>query len=112
MKHVESSRPPDSVVAEIISAIKNKASFGACGCKATFRYQQETDNAVCLKRLLKGTDTRVSFKTLAKGIEAIRKDHSLYYAKGPGALRKAAGITHVTSPTWALLRSVPLNALL
>jgi len=81
---------------------------GAPGYKK-FDYIRETSSAVLLRRE-NGNETRVSRSVLARAIEAVRRDHSLH-GKGPKALREASGITHVTSPTWALLRSVPLPCL-
>lgn len=51
-------------------------------------------------------------RTVASGVYfyAIRKDNSVYIG-GPGRLREV-GITHINSPTWALVRLVPLNKLI
>ncbi len=101
-------RPVDSIIEEIFLNAKNQIQIGAPGYK-NFDYVRETDNALHLKRE-SGNETKISRKTLKKAIEAVRCDHSIY-CKGPNALRKAAGIKFVTSPTWALLRSVTLNSL-
>lgn len=65
-----------------------------------FGYLDETESLVKVSRE-NGKDTSVSFKSILIGIDAYQKDNELY-DMGPSALR-AYGITHVTSPVYALL---------
>ena len=71
-----------------------------------FGYLRETDNAVYVERET-GKDTRVGFKYILSGIEALQDDHKVYSA-GPTSLRKY-NITHVNSPVWAMLHLLPLS---
>ena len=69
-----------------------------------FGYIRETGNAVIVSREA-GQDTRIPFDKIVEAIEAVRKD-SKVYTEGPSALR-AHGITHITSPLWALVNLLP-----
>ncbi len=66
----------------------------------SFGYIRETENAVIVSRE-DGMDTSIPFSTILEGIEAFKSDISLYH-KTPTLLRHL-GISHVTSPVWALL---------
>lgn len=66
----------------------------------SFGYIRETDNAVFVTREA-GNDTLIPFENILKVIEAYKLKPNLYQ-EGPSALRDY-GITHVTSPVWALL---------
>jgi len=66
----------------------------------SFGYIRETDNAVFVTREA-GDDTFIPFEKILKVIEAYKLRPNLYQ-EGPSALRDF-GITHVTSPVWALL---------
>ncbi|MDD9822462.1 MAG: hypothetical protein OXU98_06220 [Gammaproteobacteria bacterium] len=103
------SKDTELVVRAIRDAAKEKIDIGVPGY-APFKYVDETGNAVIIRRQ-NGNTVSIPDKTITKAIDAIRNDNSVYCA-GPGALRNAADITHVTSPTWALIRCVPLNALI
>ncbi len=74
-----------------------------------FSYIRETGNAVYVTRET-GKDTRIGFDIIETAIQAVRMDTSVYH-KGPSALR-AYGITHVNSPTWAIIHLLPLSELL
>ncbi len=106
----------DCVVEEICREIKQKIQIGGdkmptgTGRYARFSFVKETAKTIHLKRA-KGTLTKVPKKKLRQAIEAVRCEPSIYTC-GPGALKKSTGISHVTSPTWALIRSIPLNRLL
>lgn len=103
-------KPTDEVIDAICASAKKKTEVrGASGYKK-FDFVRETNNAIYLMRE-NGNLTKITHSTLTKAIEAVRRDRSVY-SQGPGALRAAAEITHVTSPTWALLRSVTLNDLI
>ncbi|MDD9858492.1 MAG: hypothetical protein OXU96_10700 [Gammaproteobacteria bacterium] len=97
------------VVRAIRDAAREKIDIGVPDY-APFVCVDETENTVIIRRQ-NGNTVSIPDKTIIKAIEAVRCDHWVYCA-GPGALREAAGITHVTSPTWALIRCVPLNALI
>lgn len=68
-----------------------------------FGYLGETESAVTVSRE-SGKDTPVSFKKILQGIEAYQKVNELY-DMGPSVLREY-GITHVTSPVYALLHLI------
>ncbi|MEK7775315.1 MAG: hypothetical protein AAB305_05475 [Candidatus Zixiibacteriota bacterium] len=57
----------------------------------------------------RGKDTRIPFHKIADAIVAVRKDHKVY-SEGPSRLRKH-GLTHITSPLWALLHLLTLEEL-
>ena len=65
-----------------------------------FGYIRETENAVFVTRET-GEDTNIPFTKIIKGIEAYQSNPNLYHST-PTALRDF-GITHVTSPVYALL---------
>lgn len=75
----------------------------------SFKFAGRTGDSVRLVRR-NGNETRVPYSTVCKAIEAVRADHSIYLG-GPSRLRRY-GITHVTSPAWALVRMLPLNKLI
>lgn len=99
----------DEVIDKIFANARDAGEIRGAPRYNKFGYIRETGGAVILMRE-NGNQTKVPRKVLARAIEAVRLDHSIH-GKGPGALRKASGITHVTSPTWALLRGVPLSCL-
>ena len=98
----------NTLINEALIEIKSKGFAQVPGYKR-FSYLRQTNSAVLLMRE-KGTETRVPFKTLARTFEAVRQDPSVYH-DGPNRLREF-GITHVTSPTWALLHLLPLESIL
>lgn len=65
-----------------------------------FEYVSHTSRGVKVKRI-KGTTTLIPFSRIARAVDAVRSDLGVY-DRGPAALRKF-GITHVTSPIWAIL---------
>jgi len=65
-----------------------------------FGFVQLKNSSVVVSRE-NGADTPVQFAKIIKGIEAYQQRPELYEL-GPTALR-AVGITHVTSPVFALL---------
>lgn len=74
-----------------------------------FKYDKITDSSIILIRE-NGNEAKIPFSTLYKAIEAVREDASVYNG-GPNKLREH-GITHINSPTWALLHLVPFNELI
>lgn len=64
----------------------------------------ELKNSSVLVSRENGQDTSISFAKIIKGIEAYQQKPELY-EQGPTALREF-GITHVTSPVFALLHSL------
>ncbi len=101
-------RDLDAVIEDILRALRKERVAQVPGY-APFRYLRRAGESILLERQ-NGHETRVPSSVLRRAIEAVRKDHSIYIA-GPGRLREY-GITHVNSPTWALLRLVPLNKLI
>jgi hypothetical protein len=65
-----------------------------------FGYIRETHNSVIVSRE-NGKDTPVPFQKILIGIEAYQSNPDLYNGT-PNYLHKL-GITHVTSPVWAML---------
>jgi hypothetical protein len=56
-----------------------------------------------------GKDTRIPFSKIAESVSAVRRDPKVY-SEGPSRLRQH-GITHITSPLWALLHLLTLEEL-
>lgn len=56
-----------------------------------------------------GKDTKIPFAKIAESVRAARRD-SKVYSEGPSRLRQH-GITHITSPLWALLHLLTLEEL-
>lgn len=73
-----------------------------------FGFVSQSDTYVVISRE-NGRDTKIPFVKLAEAIEAVRKD-SKVYSEGPSRLRKH-GLTHITSPLWALLHLLTLEEL-
>ncbi|MCH9023946.1 MAG: hypothetical protein IH931_01310 [candidate division Zixibacteria bacterium] len=97
----------DNLISDIITRLKNT---GVCTSKRVkFRYLNHTDNKIEVSRE-RGEDTPIYFRELAKAIEAVRRDHKVY-SEGPSRLRKH-GLTHITSPLWALLHLLSLKELI
>lgn len=71
-----------------------------------FGYIRETRNAVFVTRE-NGEDTPIPFEKILKGIDAYKSNSSLYQTT-PTALRDV-GITHLTSPVYALLHLLEEN---
>lgn len=66
----------------------------------SFKYIRETESSVIVQRE-KRTQAVVPHKKILYAIEYYKRNQSAY-SKGPAELRKA-GITHVTSPIYALI---------
>jgi len=73
-----------------------------------FDYVGKGESYVIISRE-NGNDTKIPFSKLAESIEAVRKDFRVY-SEGPSKLRQY-GITHITSPLWALLHLCTLEEL-
>jgi hypothetical protein len=106
-KNPTPERSTDLVVDEIISTFKASRFAQVPGYKR-FEFVKESRGAVTVLRE-NGNTADVRKAVLAKAVEAVREKQRIY-TKGPSSLRDF-GITHVTSPTWALLRLLPLNDL-
>ena len=100
-------KDPKELVQEIIEKFREKKI--ARGQRASFGYIRETSNAVIVSRE-NGDDTRVPFKKIELAIEFYR-DHLEDYDEGPVKLRKC-GLTHITSPIWALIHLISKSKLL
>jgi hypothetical protein len=71
-----------------------------------FGYISKTDKALTVSRE-KGKDTPIPYAKIEEAIKAIRLNNSVY-DNGPSSLRKY-GITHITSPVWALVHLLSLQ---
>ncbi|GAB1447469.1 MAG: hypothetical protein LCH37_13200 [Bacteroidetes bacterium] len=89
----------EELLLEILKRFKANGLAQVSGLNA-FGYVRETPKSVYVTRE-KGKDTLISHKRLLMGIEAYQSNPSLY-EQGPAALREF-GITHVTSPIYAML---------
>ncbi len=101
-------RPVEEVVETVIDAAEAAGEFGVPGL-VRFTYVERTAAALTVMRR-NGNTVRIPKTTLAAALEGVRGNHGLYI-DGPGSLRDV-GITHITSPTYALLRLLPLNELI
>jgi hypothetical protein len=101
-------KPVAEVIAAVVAAAKAEPNFGVPGM-ARFKYARETDGTLILARR-NGKEANIAKSTLATAIKGVRADNYLYIS-GPGAFQKI-GVTHVSSPIYALLRLLPLNKLI
>jgi hypothetical protein len=95
-------RSTREVVDMILSRLSEQGTAQVEGYNS-FGFVRRTPSAVIVSRE-NGLDTPISLSRLEMAVEAVRKDPRIYDA-GPSALRDH-GITHVTSPLWALLHLV------
>ena len=72
-----------------------------------FGFVEEKETLVIVSRQ-RGKNTKLYFKKILVGIEGYQTDTAAY-DKGPSELR-AFGLTHVTSPIFALLHLLPKDA--
>ena len=101
-------RNVDDVVQEVLGDFES-AGYAEVPGYARFGFHKRTDSRVVVMRR-NGNTAAVPNRILAKAIEAVRKDQSVY-RDGPSRLREF-GITHIESPTWAILHAVPLSKLI
>ncbi len=87
------------LLGKLLQRFKDKAVAKVKGYNS-FVYIRETDNSVLVTREA-GEDTPIPFDKILTGIDAYKTNRSLYKTN-PTALRDF-GITHVTSPVFALL---------
>lgn len=87
------------LLGKILQRFKDKAIAKVEGYNS-FGYIRETENSVLITRET-GEDTPVPFDKILNGIDAYKANSSLFQTT-PTALREF-GITHVTSPVFALL---------
>lgn len=87
------------LLGKILQRFKDKGTSNVKGYNH-FGYIRETENAIVVTRE-KGKDTSIPFAKLLLGIEAYKENPSLYKST-PTDLRKF-GLTHITSPIFALL---------
>ena len=88
---------------EILSEFRRTGRAGVPGYKG-FRFLRETEEAIHVTRE-GGQVARVPFSRLNIAIAAAVENPDVYEG-GPSKLREY-GLTHVTSPIWALLRVLP-----
>lgn len=96
------------VLDDIVEALEAERTAQVPGL-VPFKFLERQGDSVVLQRR-NGNKTLVRLSTLSKAIDAVRGDHSVYIG-GPGRLREF-GITHINSPTYALIRVLPLNKLI
>jgi len=100
-------RSDDAVIDDIIRTFEAK---GMCSSRhRNFRFLRRTSESVIVERE-NGNEVRIPFAVLRTAIDAIRSDHTIY-SGGPNRLREC-GITHINSPTWALVRLLTLDRLI
>jgi hypothetical protein len=87
------------LLGKILQRFKDKGAAQVNGYNS-FGYIRETNNSVFVTRE-GGKDTSLTFAKIIVGIDAYKSNPYLYN-EGPNVLRKF-GITHVTSPVFALL---------
>ena len=87
------------LLGKILQRFKDK-TFAKVDGYNSFGYIRETDKAVFVTREA-GEDTPIPFVKILKGIDAYKSNTTLHQTT-PTALRDF-GITHVTSPVFALL---------
>src|SRR5947207_13971926 len=97
--------PVEEVIEALIATAKREREFGVPGM-VRFTYVRQTAGTIIVERRTGKTAT-IGKSALTRALKGVRANHRLY-VDGPGAPRKA-GITHVTSPIYALLRLLPLN---
>ena len=100
-------RETDAIVEHILDVFQESGVAQVSGY-APFRFVGRAAESVIVERQ-NGNEARIPLSILRRAVEAVRKDHSVYKG-GPSRLREH-GITHVTSPTWALIRLLPLSEL-
>jgi hypothetical protein len=93
---------------DILTAVESAGAVQVPGF-VSFKFAGRSGGSIRLIRR-NGNETTIPYSTICKAIEAVRSDHSVYLG-GPLRLREY-GITHVNSPTWALVRVLPLNKLI
>lgn len=98
----------DKLITKILIRLKQKGFAQVQGYNR-FGFVSQADNHVLISRE-KGKDTRIQFQKLVKAIDAVRKDPKIY-SEGPSRLRQH-GLTHITSPLWALLHLLSLEELI
>jgi hypothetical protein len=87
------------LLGKILQRFKDKTVAQVDGYNS-FGYIRETENSVFVTREA-GEDTPIPFGKILTGIDAYKTNNSLFQTT-PTALRDF-GITHVTSPVFALL---------
>jgi len=95
------------IVLQIVNRFKERGYAQVPGFNR-FGYVKQGNSYVVVSRET-GKDTKIPFVKIAKAIEAVRKD-SKVYSEGPSRLRQH-GITHITSPLWAMLHLLSLEEL-
>lgn len=87
------------LLGKILQRFKDRKVAKVIGYNS-FGYIRETENSVFVTREA-GADTAIPFEKILIGIDAYKKNNSLFQSK-PVTLRDF-GISHVTSPVFALL---------
>lgn len=83
-----------------------KRGFAQVPGHKKFGYVSKTDKTLTVTRE-DGEDTKIPLAKIEEAIKAIRLNNSVF-DDGPSSLRKY-GITHITSPVWALVHLLSLE---
>jgi hypothetical protein len=102
------ARSCDAVIEDILATLREHRIARVPGY-APFRYRGTAGASIRVERQ-NGNEARIPFSILARAIEAVRADPTVYLG-GPARLREF-GITHINSPTFALIRVLPLNKII
>lgn len=95
----------ENKIKTIVERFQKKGFAQVSGYKE-FGYISKTDKALTVSRE-DGEDTKIPLIKIEEAINAIRSNNSVY-DDGPSSLRKY-GITHITSPIWALVHLLSLE---
>lgn len=87
------------IVSQIVSRFQEQGYAQVSGYNR-FSFISRAESHMVVSRE-NGKDTKIPFAKLTEAIKAVRNDSKIY-SDGPARLRKH-GITHITSPLWALL---------
>lgn len=97
----------ERVVFELVTRLEQQGYAQVPGYNR-FGYVRQTGSYVVVSRE-KGKDTKIPLKKIAAAVDAVRKDSSVYTG-GPSRLRRH-GLTHITSPLWAILHLLTVEEL-
>jgi len=99
-------RDPKVLLGKILQILEDR---GYAQVRGYFRFEfvEEGKTWVSMKRR-KGTSARIPLMKILEGIKFYQRNNDSY-DEGPVALRRA-GLTHITSPIFALLHLLPEEA--
>ena len=97
----------DVTVSRIVDLLESRGFAQVAGYNRFGFVERGTSHVVISRE--NGKDTRIPFAKIEQAVLAVRRDPKVY-SEGPSRLR-THGITHITSPLWALLHLLTLNDL-